>query len=185
MDKSSQPMTPFHREVARVLRSALTFPGRVFPLPLGNVSTITSFATIGDTLLSDKQTYFTIHPDLSIYLSRTGAKPVGAAHAAYHFYPDVDDKVLQSITQAASGMSTTPDNRAAIFVACKLRTHVTLRMSGPGIPDVAELEVNQLPTTFWETRQRTHLAPHGWDLYLVDGRQVVGLPRSTVVEVHS
>lgn len=174
-----QPVSMFNREILHVLRSALLFPGRVFQLPLHDVSAITSFALIGNALLNPKNDYFTPNTDLSIYLSRTRAKPTNAMQAAYHFYPQIDERAVQSLAQAATGQ----DDYATLFVACKLREQVTLLLTGPGIPDTSSLQVDQLPAIFWQTRQGAQ--PPGWDLYLIDGHQIVGLPRTIKIEIQS
>ncbi len=172
------------RDTFRALMSALSFPGRVFQLPLGDVSTITSFATIGETLLDLETTYYTSDSDMDTYLSRTGAKAAPATQAAYHFYPQVDDMTMSSINAASVGTMLYPDQSATIFVGCKLRARVTLQLTGPGIPLADHLQVNQLPLDFWDARkQAIDQYPLGWDVILVDGRDIVGLPRTTQIEV--
>jgi alpha-D-ribose 1-methylphosphonate 5-triphosphate synthase subunit PhnH len=172
------------RDTFRALMSALSFPGRVFHLPLGDVSTITSFATIGETLLDLETTYYTPDDDMDTYLGRTGARAAPANQAAYHFYPLVDSMTMSSITAAAMGTMLYPDQSATFFVGCKLRARVTLQLTGPGIPMSDQLQVNQLPRDFWTVRkQAIDHYPLGWDVILVDGRDIVGLPRTTQIEV--
>lgn len=55
---------------------------------------------------------------------------------------------------------------------------------GPGIKDAQAMPVCGLPVTFW--RQRAMLGsafPRGLDIYLSDGADLVGLPRSTAISI--
>ena len=57
-----------------------------------------------------------------------------------------------------------------------------LRLSGPGIAGTAQLAVGGVDPAFWPLRARAAY-PLGWDLFLVGEGEVVGIPRSTLVEV--
>lgn len=172
----------FH-DTSRILVSALTFPGRTFSLPLGEVSTITALATIANALLNDETTFYT--PDISFreYISRTGAAFTDGNMARYHFYPEVNDMVVEQMVPATTNAVQQPEQATTIFVGCKLREQVTLHLTGPGIPDAGKLTVERLPLQFWEVRHQAIQRPLGWDIYLVDGGEVVGLPHTTVVEI--
>ncbi len=51
-----------------------------------------------------------------------------------------------------------------------------------GIDGVREIAL-ALPAEFWRLRDELCLYPEGFDLFVVDGTDVVGLPRSTQIEV--
>lgn len=69
------------------------------------------------------------------------------------------------------------------------RDLVRLMLRGPGIapagriPSAATLQIAGLPLDLWRLRAERGPYPLGWDLFLVDGERVVGLPRTTQVEV--
>lgn len=54
--------------------------------------------------------------------------------------------------------------------------------SGPGLRAPRGVQLAGLPASFWTQWQANHAAfPSGVDLFFVHGRQLVGLPRTTVV----
>ena len=57
-----------------------------------------------------------------------------------------------------------------------------LRLTGPGIDGSRDMAV-ALPAAFWALRQQLCAYPGGFGLLLVDGRSVIGIPRSTQIEV--
>ena len=57
-----------------------------------------------------------------------------------------------------------------------------MRFTGPGIDGARDMMI-ALPPEFWAMRERLCAYPEGFDLLLVDGRAVIGIPRSTQIEV--
>lgn len=61
-------------------------------------------------------------------------------------------------------------------------TGVTLR--GPGISGVRQLDIADMPGTFWHARREIEaLFPRGVDLIFATGRTLAALPRSTRLEI--
>ena len=58
-----------------------------------------------------------------------------------------------------------------------------MQLAGPGIQHKSDLCVEHLPREFWRLRADKIHYPLGIDIFLVDGKQVVGLPRTTTVEI--
>jgi alpha-D-ribose 1-methylphosphonate 5-triphosphate synthase subunit PhnH len=164
---------------------ALSYPGRRYTLPAAN-TTLESLATIGMTLLDLETSFFCPDRALSNNLARSGARHLAPTDAAYHFYTDTttdEANLLDTVAQAATGTLLYPDGAATLIVACKLGTGMTMRWRGPGIHSAVMVRVGGLPTQFWALRASRIVYPLGWDLFLVDGDQVVGVPRTTVIEI--
>ena len=54
-------------------------------------------------------------------------------------------------------------------------------VQGPGIKNQQHAKVDGIPEAFWDLRADACHFPLGWDIYLVDQQQVIGIPRSARV----
>ena len=168
---------------------ALSHPGRIQAGVSTVVSSQETFIAIGEALLDLETTFYT--PDtqdstLSRLLSRTKARPTSAAVARYHFYESLDDKALMGIEMAPVGDMLYPDRGATLVINCTLgdaNEGKGFTFSGPGIQTTHHIQIGGLPDRFWEIRESRLNYPLGWDIFLVDGGQIVGIPRTTVVSV--
>lgn len=71
-------------------------------------------------------------------------------------------------------------------VSLALERGVGLKLSGPGIEHVQRMGLCGLPMAFWQQRIAMQpLFPRGVDLLLVCGSQLIGVPRSTVIQIES
>jgi alpha-D-ribose 1-methylphosphonate 5-triphosphate synthase subunit PhnH len=111
-------------------------------------------------------------------------EPQDAAFAYVH-----DASTLPPLTSFALGAAETPEQSVTLLVRVDSLnsstggTPVTLR--GPGIEDTHTIAPSGLPARFW--RERAELAPLfpcGIDCYLVCGDVLIGLPRTTRVELN-
>ena len=159
---------------------SFSYPGRVYDLPAGS----DAFHVISDTLLDLETSYFTPDEPLGEYLARSGARARSPERAAYHFYPHLDAAQLATLTCADAGKLLYPDHGATLFIGCEFTSETTLKLSGPGISPAQTpvVQVGGIPVEFW-TRRAAHRYPLGWDVHLVSGSQVVGLPRTTRITV--
>jgi alpha-D-ribose 1-methylphosphonate 5-triphosphate synthase subunit PhnH len=107
--------------------------------------------------------------------------PGEAAFAYVH-----DAATLPPLDTLASGTPESPEQSATVFVRVDSLTggpSVTLR--GPGIEDAHTIAPAGLPERFWQERAALAVQfPCGIDFYLVCGDQLVGLPRTTYVEMN-
>lgn len=186
----STPAETLARDTFQALLGALSNPGRLFILPGTAHSTHQTCQQIGFTLLDLETSFFTLDAELAGALAQTGARLLAASSAAYLFFPDsatfttaAAAQTLAYIEQAAVGTTVDPDDGATLIIACGLGTGQRLHLHGPGIASHTELSVGHLPLAFWQVRAAKLHYPLGIDLFLIDGGQVVGLPRTTVVEV--
>lgn len=172
------------RETFQSLLAALSNPGRAFTLPGRPLSNRQCCQQIGFTLLDLETSFYTPDLALAVALRQSGAHTLTAANAAYLFFLDgVARQTLESIEEAKVGTITDPDEGATVIVACELGKGALLCCSGPGIPQTRKLRVDGLSPAFWQLRTAKIRYPLGVDLFLVADNQVVGLPRTTTVEL--
>lgn len=186
----STPIETMARETFQTLLAALSNPGCIFTLSGPALSTQQSCRQIGLTLLDLETSFFTSDHMLRRDLDKSGARFRTASSAAYLFFPDGDafeamllQQTLDIIAQATVGTIVDPDEGATILVSCGLDQGRRLHLRGPGIQHTRELRVDHLPVAFWQLRAAKINYPLGIDLFLVDGVQVVGLPRTTTIEI--
>jgi alpha-D-ribose 1-methylphosphonate 5-triphosphate synthase subunit PhnH len=108
-------------------------------------------------------------------------EPRTAAFAYVH-----DAAALPPLEAFASGTPESPEQSATVFVRVQALTGgAPLTLRGPGIEKTRSIAPVGLPERFW--RERAALASHfpcGIDFYLVCGDSLMGLPRTTLVEMH-
>jgi alpha-D-ribose 1-methylphosphonate 5-triphosphate synthase subunit PhnH len=167
------------RETFLSLMWALSYPGRIHLLPAGGRD---AMLAIGDTLLDLETSYFTPDHELALELGRRGARALPPERAQYHFYPELTGMRLETIARASAGTMLYPDRSATLIIGCALGSGTKFRLTGPGIAYHTDVKIDLIPDAFWELRRKTGRFPLGWDVFFVNGRQVVGLPRSAAVE---
>lgn len=171
------------RETFLALMWALSYPGRLHTLPDGEMS---AFARIAEALLDLETSYFTPDAVIAHELARTGARHLEAQHAAYHFYPSLDNpEVLQTIETASPGTMLYPDTAATLVIGCQLGQGSRFQLTGPGINGSASAAVDGIPAAFWRLRARVNRYPLGWDIFLINMQagphHILGLPRTTQI----
>jgi alpha-D-ribose 1-methylphosphonate 5-triphosphate synthase subunit PhnH len=175
------------RDTYLALMWSLSYPSRTHSLPAPIANHHAACVTIAASLLDLETSFYTPDARLAGELSRTGAQARSASEAAYHFYPTVgsfqNQADLESVRQARTGSYLYPDQSATLVTACHLGRGPRLRLSGPGILGESEMRIEGLPIAFWQLRAAQLRYPLGFDLFLVDGEQVVGLPRTTQIDL--
>lgn len=165
------------RETFLALMWSLSYPGRVYSLP----SNGHALALIGITLLDLETSYFTPDVVLAESLAQTGARPQLPEAADYHFYPILDAVHLDTLHQCHVGSLLYPDGAATLVVGCQIGRGAAYVLHGPGILGQQMIRVGGLPAEFWKLRDAVCRYPLGWDVYFVDGQQIIGLPRGVTV----
>ncbi|RDU96187.1 phosphonate C-P lyase system protein PhnH [Trinickia dinghuensis] len=99
----------------------------------------------------------------------------------------VDGENMPPLDAFSLGTPESPQNSATLLIrAAALEGGRPLTLSGPGIRSSVGIAPAGIADTFWH--ERASLAAHapcGIDCYLVCGRSVIGIPRTTRVEVNS
>ncbi len=177
------PYTPVEqrdRETFLALMWALSYPGSLYTLPAADDAPL---AVIAAALLDLETSFFTPDPGLQARLAQTGARALPPERAAYHFYPALTPADMPHVAAASPGSMLYPDRAATLFIGCALDgDSPAFALRGPGISGAHAVRIGGLPADFWSQRQRAMRFPLGWDVFLVDGLRVLGLPRTTAVE---
>ena len=154
---------------------ALSRPGLQRKLPTHGETVIV------DALLDRECRVHATDPLLLPDIMRTGAEIAEIDNADHVFLgtlPTAD--TLKSI---GIGSDLYPDDGATVILRTQIGSGQMLRLTGPGIDDAITLQLDGLPDGFWQTRATCLRYPVGFDLFFVDGDEVIGIPRSTQVEV--
>ncbi len=176
------PYTPAEertRETFLALMWALSYPGRVYTLPEGEPP----YHLIGETLLDLETSVYT--PDLALagVLTRHGARQLPPETAAYHFYPTLTADACEPVRAASIGTLLYPDRAATLIIGADLsaETGEPFTLTGAGINGEMTVHINGVHPDLWALRESRRRYPLGWDMFLIDGRRVMGLPRSTTI----
>jgi alpha-D-ribose 1-methylphosphonate 5-triphosphate synthase subunit PhnH len=179
----------------RALLDALARPGtivRLAPtagdadLARGSSAAPAAFAAL--LALSDDTTpLFLDTPDAvlaSALRFHTGAPLVDAPARACFAYLHAPDAAA-ALDRFAAGAPDAPEQSATLFVRVDALTGgAPVRLRGPGIDGACDIAPAGLPAAFWTARAAfAPLFPCGIDVFLVCGRELLGLPRTTHAEV--
>jgi alpha-D-ribose 1-methylphosphonate 5-triphosphate synthase subunit PhnH len=174
------------RETFLAVIWALSYPGRMQSLPDARSSLadmpVNSFLLIAEALLDLETNYYTADSQLDNALQQTGARSLSPSEAAYHFYPTLNSAAFEGLAKASVGTMLRPDEAATVIIAGQIQGGSTQQWRGPGIDKTIQVGV-RLPMDFWALRTSQLRYPLGWDVIIVDGLQVIGLPRSTEVMI--
>lgn len=87
------------------------------------------------------------------------------------------------LKQLRCGSDLYPEDGATLICGGRMGGGQRLRLTGPGCNGPVEIEIAGLPEGFWQTRAQVMRYPMGFEVFLVDGDKILGIPRSTLVEV--
>ena len=153
---------------------ALSRPGLARTLPDAGES-----AVIG-ALLDRECRVHAADPLLMPDIMRTGAELADIAAADHVFLGAMAD--VTSLEAVATGSDLYPDAGATVIVRCRIGEGADVCLSGPGVDGSLTVQIAGLPGGFWAARAARLRYPTGFDLFLVDGQTVLGIPRSTEVK---
>ena len=153
---------------------SLSRPGDIRQLPEAGE------AIIIDALLDRECAAFSTDPSLNALIERTGAELVDIKQACHIFLGALQSSAL--LKDVKTGSDYYPDDGATLIIRATLQSGQKLRLTGPGIDGAKEVQVDGLPSDFWHQRAKCLRYPMGFEIFLLDGDKVMGLPRSTQVE---
>lgn len=181
--------------VFRALLEALSRPGKIVSIdavlpgleqqehtyvPLAAYAALLALADYSTPVLLQYE-----HRALSDALRfHTGAPvTVDCAQAVFAYLHDAGS--MPSLDTFSIGEPETPENAAMLFIRVdSLVDGEPMTWRGPGIHGIETVHIAGVPASFWH--ERALLAsqfPCGIDCYFVQGGSVIGLPRTTRVEV--
>lgn len=156
---------------------ALARPGTIQALPSSSLTAIIA------SLIDRECTFYTTEHDLAAPLAATGARPVRLGEADYVFARLGESHEIAPMARLKTGNLLYPDESATLIVPARIGEGLHLKLSGPGVDGAVQVSIGGIDRAFWDLRE-THIRyPLGFDLYVVDGNRVIGIPRSTKVEV--
>ncbi len=165
----------------RLLLDVMSRPGKCHTL-LTSLEKKQSVLAVLATLLDAEVTLADPHD-----LLHTGDWPMLQANAALPEQADYvvcDGKRTPSFTPKLGSLSS-PEQSATLILLVDALDHgdIRIKLSGPGINGVRELNIEGLDKQWLEKREDWIYAfPLGVDIILVDGNRVTALPRTTKVE---
>ncbi len=177
------------QHIFRVLLTALSRPGtaQVLPvLPAAPSPLYPATSAVLQTLI-DFETPLWLQSstkELSAWLRFHCSVPLVATPENAAFA--VIDRPLEMppLPVFSQGLPEYPDRSAMVILQVNGFAHDGLRLSGPGIENEHRLGIDGLPSGFWRAwRDSQAMAPLGVDLLFVTSDHVLGLPRSTHVEI--
>lgn len=154
---------------------ALARPGSVQALPTPGM------AGVAEALVDRECRVFCDDPALADRIASLGAARV-ALPLADHCFLALDSGLIR-LAEVAVGSALYPDDGATVVAEARFGTGQRLRLTGPGIETFAEIALDGISPIFWALRATLCRYPAGFDLFLICGTQVIGLPRSTTIEV--
>lgn len=191
------PAAGFHdpvqqsQQAFRILLDAMARPGRVMDqaFDCGHPEGLSPVLAAGLLTLADLDTPVWLGAGFDTPAMRdwlrfhTGAplaaKPDQAALAL------LDAAAMPTLENFSLGSDEAPERGATLLVQVpSLDGAAAMTWRGPGIKDSVAMPLCGLDAALW--RQRAQLSavfPRGLDIYLGCGRQVIGLPRSTIVSL--
>lgn len=154
---------------------ALSRPGLPRQLPQPGEGVIVG------ALLDRECAVYSTDPLLMPEIMRTGAELADIENADHVFLgtlatPDPLDHVQ-------IGSDFYPDDGATVIVRASIGPGQVLRLTGPGVDGAVTVQISGLPDGFWKARAARLRYPMGFDLFFVDGASVIGVPRSTTVDI--
>ena len=155
---------------------ALARPGEIRELPAPGL------APVAEALIDLECTAYGDTAELRRLIAETGAHMGEAVGQADHVFLEHLGDDPAALAWVRCGSALYPDDGATVVITAQIGHGQMLRMRGPGVDGVAELRIAVTPA-FWELRAGLCSYPEGFDLFIVDGLRVIGIPRSTTIEV--
>lgn len=156
---------------------ALARPGRVQPLPFPGL------LALAESLLDRECSFFCSDEGLKSDIARIGAHAVALPQAEYVFASIDDHAEVSALSAMLCGNLLYPDASATIFAQAQIGSGTRLRLTGPGVNGSVDISIGGVHPDFWALRAEAIRYPLGWDIYLADGESLIGIPRSTKIEV--
>jgi len=156
---------------------ALSRPGSVQSLPEPGMQ------GIAEALLDRECRAFCDQPALANKVASFGVALVPVALADHCFLSLDGAEAFDLLAQVQVGSALYPDAGATVVAEARFGTGQRLRLTGPGIETFTDIALDGLAFGLWALRAKLCRYPAGFDLFLICGAQVIGLPRSATIEV--
>ncbi|WP_026352586.1 phosphonate C-P lyase system protein PhnH [Yoonia vestfoldensis] len=157
---------------------ALARPGQVQPLAEPGALALA-------LALCDRETRVWAEDDaFALRIAATGSRIVKPQDAQQAFFTALDnDTALADFDRLPVGSALYPDEGASVFAPARLGEGTRLSLTGPGVDGAVNIRIAGLHPGLWAARARVCRYPAGVELFLICGTGLIGLPRSTMIEV--
>ena len=129
--------------------------------------------------LIDRESSFHADTELSRRILALGGLPAAMEKADFVFA----EASVDLPARLYPGDAIYPDAGATLISPAGFDCGARLRLTGPGIKGSRDLSLCGIAPGFWAARARAMRYPLGFDIFLLDGPRVIGLPRTTQIEV--
>lgn len=153
---------------------ALARPGTIRQLPVPGA------AALIEALIDRECAVHCTDPALAALAERAGAALPGPEAADHVFAGRLADAGL--LRRLRCGTDLHPEDGATLVIEAALGAGDRLRFAGPGVDGAQTVAMGGLPDGFWDARRAATRAPMGFEIFVLDGDRVLGVPRSTSVE---
>lgn len=182
-------LTKDSQETFRALLEALSLPGKLLAVEVDlkapeGLSTACAAACL---TLMDLETDVWLQSEFSTDVRNwlqfhTGCAFVESPEEAA--FAVVGNAGLLNLEQFYWGSAENPEVSTTLLIQVNaLADNVPVKLTGPGILQDSIISPN-LPDNFWQQWSQNHVAyPQGVDVFLFEGRSVLGLPRSIRAQV--
>lgn len=153
---------------------ALSRPGVVRDLPEPGMGQIL------EALIDRECAVHCADPMLADMAARRGAIAVAIEEADHVFVADIMEDLPGRLRR---GSDLYPEDGATLIAPAILGHGSRLRLSGPGVNGDLVIAVGGILAGFWQCRTRETRYPTGFEILLIDGVRLLGVPRTTMVEV--
>lgn len=173
------PFAGWERRAQRAFRAmllALSYPGQPFPLGAGNPRE--GLMRLAEAL-ADEEVGVHAPPWLLEGLLPLRPRPAPPEEAELVFLESAEE-VLRLLPCLHRGTPLAPETGATLFLPANLDRGPAVGVQGPGVPGEVRFRAD-LPPAFWEARAGLLAYPLGVEVFLTDGRAVIGLPRTAEV----
>jgi alpha-D-ribose 1-methylphosphonate 5-triphosphate synthase subunit PhnH len=152
---------------------ALSRPGLARDLPAPGQ------AGLIETLIDRECAVYCEDADMAEIAARTGAEMVAPEKADHLFLIQPPAQLIR----LRQGSDMYPEEGATLVIPATFGAGDRLRLTGPGVDGEVEMILAGIPQSFWAERLSVMRYPMGFEVFLLDGATVIGIPRTTVVEV--
>lgn len=178
--RSESPWLPAAQQQAfRCVMNCFAYPGRIGRLEAAAEHALSLLlATLVDAAvrLADPQHLLAMDQH-----RRLGARPCRPEEAQFVLWPGWRAPAFEPML----GTLESPEQGATLVVTAEaLSAGAGLRLSGPGIDGETSILVRGVDPAWWPRRAQWNAAfPLGVDMIVIAGRHILGLPRTTRIDV--
>lgn len=154
---------------------AMSRPGHIRALPEAGAGSLVA------ALIDRECAVFAEDADIAERVRRSGGHLSDVERADHVFLNGLRDAEI--IQRLRMGSDLYPEEGATLIAPARFDSGAALRLTGPGVEGHMDVTLGDVPASVWQARRHASRYPMGFEMILIDGARVMGIPRSTQVEV--